>query len=151
MQEKKALMRKGTPLASRVAQGVSGPSSSCVWNPRVFADDARALHCPFVLCLPPQGPSELPERRSSSSAPRRDSAEPRPPCGFYGLPPLPLTGPPVATAALPSLCWALSLVMGIKEPTRGVRPRLEGTFVDHDGYSISSKGSLPTVVDIMVI
>ena len=34
-------MREGTPLASRVAQGVSGPSSSCVWNPRVFADDAR--------------------------------------------------------------------------------------------------------------
>ena len=32
------VMRKGTPLASRVAQGVSGPSSSCVWNPRVFAD-----------------------------------------------------------------------------------------------------------------
>ena len=29
-------LRKGTPLASRVAQGVSGPSSSCVWNPRVF-------------------------------------------------------------------------------------------------------------------
>ena len=26
-------LRKGTPLASRVAQGVSGPSSSCVWNP----------------------------------------------------------------------------------------------------------------------
>ena len=25
------------------------------------------------------------------------------------------------------------------------------SFVDHDGYSISSKGSLPTVVDIMVI
>ena len=24
-------------------------------------------------------------------------------------------------------------------------------FVDHDGYSFSSKGSLPTVVDIMVI
>ena len=44
-------MRKGTPLASRVAQGVSGPSSSCVWNPRVFADDARGWQCPFVLCL----------------------------------------------------------------------------------------------------
>ena len=41
-------MRKGTPLASRVAQGVSGPSSSCVWNPRVFADDARGWQCPFV-------------------------------------------------------------------------------------------------------
>ena len=27
--------------ASRVVQGDSGPSSSCVWNPRVFADDAR--------------------------------------------------------------------------------------------------------------
>ena len=37
-------LRKGTPLASRVAQGVSGPSSSCVWNPRVFADDARGWH-----------------------------------------------------------------------------------------------------------
>ena len=23
------------------AQGVLGPSSSCVWHPRVFADDAR--------------------------------------------------------------------------------------------------------------
>ena len=48
-------LRKGTPLASRVAQGVSGPSSSCVWNPRVFADDARGWQCPFVLCLPPKG------------------------------------------------------------------------------------------------
>ena len=40
-------LRKGTPLASRVAQGVSGPSASCVWNPRVFADDARGWQCPF--------------------------------------------------------------------------------------------------------
>ena len=47
-------LRKGTPLASRVAQGVSGPSSSCVWNPRVCADDARGWQCPFVLCLHPQ-------------------------------------------------------------------------------------------------
>ena len=39
-------LRKGTPLASRVAQGVSGPSSSCVWNPRVFADDARGGSAP---------------------------------------------------------------------------------------------------------
>ena len=29
----------------------SGPSSRCVWNPRVFADDARGWQCPFVLCL----------------------------------------------------------------------------------------------------
>ena len=46
---------EGTPLASRVAQGVSGPSSSCVWNTRVFADDARGWQWPFVLCLHPQG------------------------------------------------------------------------------------------------
>ena len=28
---------------------------------------------------------------------------------------------------------------------------ISDSFVDHDGYSISSKGSLPTVVNIMVI
>ena len=33
----------------------SGPSSSCVWNPRVVADEARGWQCPFVLCLHPQG------------------------------------------------------------------------------------------------
>ena len=38
------------PLASRVAQGVSGPSASCVWNPRVFADDAR-VYLTFFLFL----------------------------------------------------------------------------------------------------
>ena len=48
-------LRKGTPLASRVAQGVLGPSSCCVGNLRVFPDDARGCQCPFVLCLPPNG------------------------------------------------------------------------------------------------
>ena len=28
---------------------------------------------------------------------------------------------------------------------------ISDSFVDHDGYSMSSKGFLPTVVDIMVI
>ena len=28
---------------------------------------------------------------------------------------------------------------------------ISDTFVDHDGYSISSKGFLPAVVDIMII
>ena len=32
----------GLPSMGSHSQGVSGPSSSCVWNPRVFADDARA-------------------------------------------------------------------------------------------------------------
>ena len=40
-------LRKGTPLASRIAQGVSRTSSSCVWKPRVFPDDARGCQCPF--------------------------------------------------------------------------------------------------------
>ena len=48
-------LRKGAPLASRVVQGGSGLSSSCVWNLRVFPDDARGCQCPFVLCLSPQG------------------------------------------------------------------------------------------------
>ena len=32
--------RNGTPLASRVVHGVSGPLSNCVWNLQVFPDDA---------------------------------------------------------------------------------------------------------------
>ena len=42
------------PLCRRL-RGRAGPSSSCVWNPRVFADDARGWQCPFMLCLHPQG------------------------------------------------------------------------------------------------
>ena len=34
-------LRNGTPLASRVVHGVSGPLSNCVWNLQVFPDDAR--------------------------------------------------------------------------------------------------------------
>ena len=47
-------LRKGTPLAPRVAQGVSGPASSCVWNPRFFPDDARGCQCRLGLCLHPR-------------------------------------------------------------------------------------------------
>ena len=50
-------VRKGTPLASRVAQGVSGPSSSCVWNPRVFADDARGWQSMGVFLTQGSSPS----------------------------------------------------------------------------------------------
>ena len=48
-------LREGSPLASRGVQEVSGPLSSCVWNLRVFPEDARGCQCPFVLCLHPQG------------------------------------------------------------------------------------------------
>ena len=47
--------RNGTPLASRVIHGVTGNLSNCVWNLRVFPDDARGCQCPVVLCLLPQG------------------------------------------------------------------------------------------------
>ena len=34
-----SFLRNGTPLASRVVHGVSGPLSNCVWNLQVFPDD----------------------------------------------------------------------------------------------------------------
>ena len=49
------MWRNGTPLDSRVVHGMTAPSSSCVWNLRVFPYDARGCQCPFVLCLHPQG------------------------------------------------------------------------------------------------
>ena len=42
-------------VASRVVQGATGPSSSCVWNPRVFPDTARGCQCRLGVCLHPQG------------------------------------------------------------------------------------------------
>ena len=36
-----SFLRNGTPLASRVVHGVSGPLSNCVWNLQVFPDDAQ--------------------------------------------------------------------------------------------------------------
>ena len=47
-------LSNGTLLASRVVQGVSGPLTSCVWNLRVFPEDAWGCQCPFVLCFHPQ-------------------------------------------------------------------------------------------------
>ena len=43
-QESQAMsfLRNGTPLASRVVHGVSGPLSNCVWNLQVFPDDEKA-------------------------------------------------------------------------------------------------------------
>ena len=38
-------LRKGTPLASRVAQGVSGPPSSYVWNPRPVTNSNNSIKC----------------------------------------------------------------------------------------------------------
>ena len=36
-----SFLRNGTPLASRVVHGVSGPLSNCLWNLQVFPDNAR--------------------------------------------------------------------------------------------------------------
>ena len=76
-------LSNGTLLASRVVQWVSGPSSSCVWNPRVFADDARGWQCPFVLCLHPQGCLRREVRSSGPSQERTGES------GAFGLWPHP--------------------------------------------------------------
>ena len=40
-----SFLRNGTPLASRVVHGVSGPLSNCVCNLQVFPDDAWGCQC----------------------------------------------------------------------------------------------------------
>ena len=63
-------------------------SRSQVWSPMPGTRE-REAGCRRVLAsLYCDGPSELPHRRSSSSAPRRDSTEPRPRgCSVLGEPP----------------------------------------------------------------
>ena len=41
--QESSCLRKGTPLASRGVQGVSGPLSSCVWNLRAFQTMHRGV------------------------------------------------------------------------------------------------------------
>ena len=41
------VLRHGTPLASQVVHGVSGHLSSCIWNLRLFPEDATGLSVPF--------------------------------------------------------------------------------------------------------
>ena len=49
------VFRHGTLLAARVVHGVTGHLLSCIWNLRVFPEDARGCQCPFVLRLHQQG------------------------------------------------------------------------------------------------
>ena len=50
--QESSCLRKGTPLASRGAQGFSGPLLSCVWNLRVFPEmhdgDSAPSCCAFT-------------------------------------------------------------------------------------------------------
>ena len=50
--QESSCLRKGTPLSSRGAQGVSGPLLSCVWNLRVFPEmhdgDSAPSCCAFT-------------------------------------------------------------------------------------------------------
>ena len=43
------------PTCLSSSSGVTSHLLSCMWNLRVFPDDARGCQCPFVLCLHPQG------------------------------------------------------------------------------------------------
>ena len=47
--------RNGTPLAFQVVHGVTGHLLICVWNLRLFQDDAWGFQYPFVLCLHQKG------------------------------------------------------------------------------------------------
>ena len=76
-------LRKGTPLASRIAQGVSRTSSSCVWKPWVFPDDSRGCQCPFEWYLHPQGCLRRGVRASGPSQERTGES------GAFGLWPHP--------------------------------------------------------------
>ena len=48
------LLRNGPSFAFRAVYRVTGHLSKCLWDLRVFLDDARGCQCPFVLCLHPQ-------------------------------------------------------------------------------------------------
>ena len=48
------LLRNGPSFAFRVVYRVTGHLSKCLWDLRVFLDDARGCQCPFILCLHPQ-------------------------------------------------------------------------------------------------
>ena len=48
------LLRNGPSFAFRVVYRVTRHFSKCLWDLRVFLDDARRCQCPFVLCLHPQ-------------------------------------------------------------------------------------------------
>jgi len=47
------LLKNGTPLASRVVHGVTGHLSSCIWNLRVFLDDATGVSVPLRVVTSP--------------------------------------------------------------------------------------------------
>ena len=61
--QESSCLRKGTPLASRGAQGVSGPLLSCVWNLRVFPEmhdgDSAPSCCAFTHRVAFEVPSPL--------------------------------------------------------------------------------------------
>ena len=48
-------LRHGMQLASLGVHGETGHVSNCIWNLRVFPDDAQGCQCPLVLGLHRQG------------------------------------------------------------------------------------------------
>ena len=55
-----SFLRNGTPLAFRVVHGVTGHLLSCVWNLRVFPDDAQGVSVPLRIVPSSTG---LPSKR----------------------------------------------------------------------------------------
>ena len=49
------VLRNGTPLASQVVHGVTGHLLSCIWNPRLFLDDATGVSVPLLVVTSSSG------------------------------------------------------------------------------------------------
>ena len=49
------MVRNGTPLGSRVVHGVTGHLPSCIWNLRVFLDDATGVSVPHRVVTSSSG------------------------------------------------------------------------------------------------
>ena len=49
------MLRNGTPLASPVVLGLTGHLSSCIWNLRVFPDDATGVSVPLRVVTSSSG------------------------------------------------------------------------------------------------
>ena len=49
------MLRRGTPVASRVVHGVTGHLLSCIWNLRLFLDDISGVSVPLLVVTSSSG------------------------------------------------------------------------------------------------
>ena len=49
------MLRRGTPVASRVVHGVTGHLLSCIWNLQLFLDDISGVSVPLLVVTSSSG------------------------------------------------------------------------------------------------